>query len=53
MNDSKYVLYGAIFIALCLTVTISHCTYREGSCRIEAIKAGMKAEDVKAACRMG
>lgn len=46
------LLLGVVKVGiLCFTGLIAQCSYRVGECQKEAIKNGIKAEDVPKACR--
>lgn len=52
MDETRAFLYGGIFAILCATMCITHCTYQEGSCRKDAIKAGLDADKIVAVCKV-
>lgn len=49
--DSEKILLAVVAIAIiCFTLLIAQCSQRVGTCKQEAIKAGMKSEDIAKAC---
>jgi hypothetical protein len=50
MNDGKMLFYGAIIAMFCMTGMITNCSYQQRACTSEAIKAGIKTEDIKNLC---
>ena len=50
MNLEKIICGIVVFSILCITGLIAQCSHKESICRQEAIKAGMKAEDISRAC---
>ncbi len=53
MNESKLVFYVMVIAILGFCAMVTHCTYQEGSCKKDAIKAGMKADEIHTACHIG
>jgi hypothetical protein len=51
-RDLRNILMCIGFAGLCFTAFITSCSYQEHNCKIEAIKAGMKAEEVYKACHV-
>lgn len=49
MSRNESILVGAV--ALMLVLALSFWEYQGNLCKIEAIKAGMKGEEVLKACR--
>jgi hypothetical protein len=49
MSKLDSIFFGVIIFMLLAFFTT--CSFQESSCRQEAIKAGMKADDVLKACR--
>jgi hypothetical protein len=47
------LFYAAVIGMLCVTFLITQCTYQTASCRAEAVKAGVKVEEIKTLCHMG
>jgi hypothetical protein len=46
------LLIGVLAIAvLCFTGLVAQCSHRVGECKKEAIKAGIKTEDIRSICR--
>ncbi len=50
MSTDKLLTCVAIVCILCLTSLIAQCSHRVGECRVEAVKANMKAEDIARVC---
>lgn len=49
--SNERVLLGVIAIGiLCFTGLIAQCSHRVGECKKEAIKAGVKAEEIRNIC---
>jgi len=49
--DIERIFLAVVAIAvICCTLLIAQCSQRVGICKQEAIKAGMKAEDIARAC---
>ena len=51
MSGDKLLLALVLVCVLCVTGLIAQCSYSVGECRKEAIKSGMKAEDIPSICR--
>ncbi len=45
------LIFGGV-CAMCACVFFSSCAYQNHSCKMEAIKAGMKADEVTKACHI-
>lgn len=44
-------MYLCVVAIVCFTVFIGSCSYEEHQCRVEAIKAGSRGDEVAKACR--
>ena len=53
MTVERMLFYAGVIGMLCITLLISHCTYQTAACRSEAMKAGVKVEEIKKLCHMG
>jgi len=50
--STERLFLGVVAVAiLCFTGLIAQCSHRVGECKKEAIKAGIKAEEVRNICR--
>ena len=50
MNSEKLFHSVVVVAIVCATALISQCSYREGECKKEGIKAGLKGEEISRIC---
>lgn len=51
MSEARMVFYAALTAMLCITTSISHCTYQTAQCKQSAVKAGVPVEQISSLCR--
>lgn len=49
--DFRNILIFAGVVAMIVAALLATCSVQRHDCRVEAIKAGMKGEEVEKACR--
>jgi FtsZ-interacting cell division protein ZipA len=50
-TDLRNVLILVGIVIMAFLLFLSSCSYQIHTCRVEAIKAGMKAEDISSICQ--
>lgn len=50
MSIERMIIGAFIVGIICVTGLISQCSHRIGDCKKEAIKAGMKADEIRSIC---